>query len=192
MELLQAGVDPTVISLWLGHESSQSTKAYLHALLSTAREAMRKALAWESIVKDDRLQQQLTQGQATDAKEKTRNHRSGAETAVRVAWSHILFPVKTDSTAAGSAFDLDHLSVMVRDRAPRSRLPSTTRAKSDGAMLSSGSNLRPLPLGGDAAPSTAQGHVTFGPTTMAKASPCPGTFGPHSPWRRRGGASPDL
>jgi len=87
------------------------------ALLATAREAVRKALAWESIVKDDRLQQQLTQGQAADAKEKAKNHRSGAETAVRLAWSHILFPVKTDSTAAGSAFDLDHLSVTDRDRA---------------------------------------------------------------------------
>jgi hypothetical protein len=48
-----------------------------------------------------------------------------------------------------------------------------------------------LPLG-DAAPSIAKDHVTFGRTTMAKASPCPGTFGPHSPWRHRGGISPDL
>ena len=71
------------------------------ALLATAREAMRRALAWESIVNDDRLQQQLTQAQAADAKEKAKNHRDGAETAVRLAWSHILFPVKTESTAAG-------------------------------------------------------------------------------------------
>jgi uncharacterized protein len=103
------------------------------ALLATAREAVRKALAWESIVKDDRLQQQLTQGQAADAKEKAKNHRSGAETAVRLAWSHILFPVKTDSTAAGSAFDLDHLSVTDRDRAA---IPTAVydKAKSDGIV----------------------------------------------------------
>jgi hypothetical protein len=103
------------------------------ALLATAREALRKALAWESIVKDDRLQQQLTQGQAADAKEKAKNHRSGAETAVRLAWSHILFPVKTDSTAAGSAFDLDHLSVTDRDRAA---IPTAVydKAKSDGVV----------------------------------------------------------
>jgi len=31
MELLQAGVDPSMISLWPGHECSQSPKAYLHA-----------------------------------------------------------------------------------------------------------------------------------------------------------------
>jgi uncharacterized protein DUF499 len=103
------------------------------ALLATAREAVRKALAWESIVKDDRLQQQLTQGQSADAKEKAKNHRSGAETAVRLAWSHILFPVKTDSTAAGSAFDLDHLSVTDRDRAA---IPTAVydKAKSDGVV----------------------------------------------------------
>jgi hypothetical protein len=103
------------------------------ALLSTAREAMRKALAWESIVKDDRLQQQLTQGQAADAKEKAKNHRSGAESAVRLAWSHILFPVKTDSTAAGAAFDLDHLSVTDRNRGA---IPTAVydKAKSDGVV----------------------------------------------------------
>jgi integrase/recombinase XerD len=40
MELLQAGVDPTVISLWLGHESSQSTKAYLHAHIALKEAAL--------------------------------------------------------------------------------------------------------------------------------------------------------
>ena len=40
MELLQAGVDPTVISLWLGHESTQSTKAYLHAHIALKEAAL--------------------------------------------------------------------------------------------------------------------------------------------------------
>jgi integrase/recombinase XerD len=31
MRLLQAGVDTSVIALWLGHESVQSTQVYLHA-----------------------------------------------------------------------------------------------------------------------------------------------------------------
>jgi integrase/recombinase XerD len=31
MALLQRGVDLTVIALWLGHESTESTEVYLHA-----------------------------------------------------------------------------------------------------------------------------------------------------------------
>jgi integrase/recombinase XerD len=31
MELLQAGVDWSVIALWLGHESIETTQTYLHA-----------------------------------------------------------------------------------------------------------------------------------------------------------------
>jgi integrase len=33
MELLQAGVDCSVIALWLGHESIETTQTYLHAHL---------------------------------------------------------------------------------------------------------------------------------------------------------------
>ena len=42
--------------------------------------------------------------------------REGAAKAVRLAWSHVLFPVKTENTAAGAAFDLDHLSISSKDR----------------------------------------------------------------------------
>jgi len=38
MELLQAGVDCSVIALWLGHESIETTQTYLHAHL-TLKEA---------------------------------------------------------------------------------------------------------------------------------------------------------
>src|SRR6266851_5771748 len=81
------------------------------ALLGTAREAMRRSLAWTSIVGDRRLQDQLTQAQAADARDKAKTGAEGAAKAVRLAWSHVLFPVKTEGTAAGSAFDLEHLSI---------------------------------------------------------------------------------
>ncbi|AYM14844.1 MULTISPECIES: tyrosine-type recombinase/integrase [Hyphomicrobiales] len=42
MELLDAGVDSTVISLWLGHESTRSTQAYLHAHLAIKGAALAK------------------------------------------------------------------------------------------------------------------------------------------------------
>jgi site-specific recombinase XerD len=42
MELLDAGVDSTVISLWLGHESTRSTQPYLHAHLAIKEVALAK------------------------------------------------------------------------------------------------------------------------------------------------------
>jgi hypothetical protein len=93
------------------------------AQLATAREAMRRALAWESIGGDPRqdkrvdkrLQDQLTQAQLADAQDKAKNSREGAMRAVRAAWSHVLFPV--ESTEPGKPFDLDHLALTARDRA---------------------------------------------------------------------------
>lgn len=85
------------------------------ALLGTAREVMRKALAWQSICDDRRLQDQLTRAQIDDTKEKAKTSRDGTAKAVRFAWSHILFPVK--AATAGTAFDLDHLSIASKDRA---------------------------------------------------------------------------
>jgi site-specific recombinase XerD len=40
MRLLQAGVDPSVIALWLGHESLETTNIYLHADLSIKARAL--------------------------------------------------------------------------------------------------------------------------------------------------------
>ena len=42
MELLQAGVDTTVIALWLGHESVQTTHIYLEADLTMKEKALAK------------------------------------------------------------------------------------------------------------------------------------------------------
>jgi site-specific recombinase XerD len=40
MELLQAGVDRSVIALWLGHESMETTQMYLHASLDLKEQAI--------------------------------------------------------------------------------------------------------------------------------------------------------
>jgi integrase/recombinase XerD len=42
MRLLHAGVDTTVIALWLGHESVQTTQIYLHADLALKEQALNK------------------------------------------------------------------------------------------------------------------------------------------------------
>jgi integrase/recombinase XerD len=43
MELLQNGVDRSVIALWLGHESMETTQVYLHADMALKEEALAKA-----------------------------------------------------------------------------------------------------------------------------------------------------
>ena len=42
MDLLQAGVDRSVIALWLGHESVETTQIYLEATLAMKEEALAK------------------------------------------------------------------------------------------------------------------------------------------------------
>ena len=42
MELLQAGVDCSVIALWLGHELIETTQIYLHAHLKLKEAALAK------------------------------------------------------------------------------------------------------------------------------------------------------
>lgn len=43
MELLESGVDRSVIALWLGHESVETTQIYLHASMSMKEKALSKA-----------------------------------------------------------------------------------------------------------------------------------------------------
>jgi site-specific recombinase XerD len=42
MRLLQAGVDTSVIALWLGHEHTETTQIYLHADLALKEKALAK------------------------------------------------------------------------------------------------------------------------------------------------------
>lgn len=103
------------------------------AQLETAKEVVRKALAWESIQGDDRLQEQLTQAQAKDAVDKARSHRDASVKAVRSAWSHILYPEKKSETQ-GRPFDLHQTLITARDRGA---IPATVydKARSDGVIL---------------------------------------------------------
>jgi hypothetical protein len=104
------------------------------AHLATARESVRRSMAWASIVADDKLQQQLTQAQATDAKDKAKTSREGAQKAVRNAWSHVLYPIKNADTEIGKAFDLEHLAVSGRDK---SAIPQVVydKARGDGVAM---------------------------------------------------------
>jgi hypothetical protein len=102
------------------------------ANLTTAREVVAKAMAWSEIAKDSRLQQQMTNAQEADAKDKAKTHSEGARRAVRSAWSHIFYPVKSE--AAGKPFDLEHTLISSRDRAAVPAVVSE-KMKGDGIAL---------------------------------------------------------
>ena len=44
MRMLAAGIDVATISLWFGHESIDSTKAYLHADMSIKQRALERTI----------------------------------------------------------------------------------------------------------------------------------------------------
>ena len=48
MELLHHGVDQSVIALWLGHESVETTQIYMHADLRLKEKALARVAAPES------------------------------------------------------------------------------------------------------------------------------------------------
>ncbi len=48
MDLLHAGVEPTVISLWLGHESVETTRIYLDADLALREKILAKTTPIDS------------------------------------------------------------------------------------------------------------------------------------------------
>jgi site-specific recombinase XerD len=49
MELLQSGVDQSVIALWLGHESVETTQVYIHADLRLKEQALARVAATASL-----------------------------------------------------------------------------------------------------------------------------------------------
>jgi len=61
MELLQAGVDPSVIALWLGHESVATTQIYLHAHLALKEAALAKTRPFKGKVRRFRAGDRLLQ-----------------------------------------------------------------------------------------------------------------------------------
>ncbi len=61
MELLQAGVDRSVIALWLGHESVETTQIYLDANLAIKQEALAKTAPAHSRLSRYRADDQLLQ-----------------------------------------------------------------------------------------------------------------------------------
>ena len=84
--------------------------------LELARSAVRKALAWESIVRDAEGGLELTASQRRDAADKAKTGRQGALQAMRAAWAHGLFPVKAEGDPGGVPFALEHVTIRAGDK----------------------------------------------------------------------------
>lgn len=84
------------------------------AQLGTTREVMRRAIAWREIAEDELLQKDLPTGQIADAREKAKTSKDAALKATRSAWSHIFYPVKSETV--GKPFDLEHDPISAKDR----------------------------------------------------------------------------
>ena len=112
------------------------------ASLGTAREVIAKAMAWASIIKDDRLKQQMTKAQAADAADKAKTHSDGARRALRTAWSHIFCPTKSETP--GKPIDLEHSLISARDRAA---IPVVVYEKAKGATGSRWRSSAPIVSG---------------------------------------------
>jgi len=71
------------------------------ANLGTARDVMRKAMAWKQIVDDKRLHDAMTTSQIADAEDKAKTNRDSAQKAVRAAAAYNL--VRLPKLIAGPA-----------------------------------------------------------------------------------------
>jgi integrase/recombinase XerD len=59
MNLLQHGVDQSVIALWLGQESAETTQVYLHADMRLKEQALSRIAASATSLGRDRPDDQL-------------------------------------------------------------------------------------------------------------------------------------
>jgi hypothetical protein len=86
------------------------------AALGSAREVVRKALAWESIRKDTVVRGQLTESQIRDMEDRARATKDAAEKSIRSAWTHILYAQKEEERLDGKAFEIAQTTLLARDR----------------------------------------------------------------------------
>lgn len=84
--------------------------------LNTAREVMRKALGWASIKDDTVVRGQLTTSQVKDVEERARSTREAADTAIRAAWTHVIYASKDETVLDGKPFDIEQTTLLARER----------------------------------------------------------------------------
>lgn len=86
------------------------------ANLATARNAIRKALAWKEIEADRQIVASLNNAQTENMRANARTSFDGALRAVRTAWSHVLLPIRDPDETGGPPARFEHGLLTARDR----------------------------------------------------------------------------
>lgn len=84
--------------------------------LGTAREVMRKALAWASIKDDTVVKGTLTTSQVKDVEDRAKSTKEAADAAVRQAWTHLLYANKDETVLDGKPFEVEQTTLLARER----------------------------------------------------------------------------
>ena len=107
--------------------------------VEAARENARRERAWDSIVNDADLRQNLTQAQATDAQTQAGRSRDALRQSIRSAWVHILYPAPPDESgpAEGASSGYVIRSTRLVNRGGAKGIPQAVwdKAGADGTVI---------------------------------------------------------
>jgi hypothetical protein len=125
-----------------GQRRNRNRLAFLaadQAALEDIQSAVRKKLAWASIVRDARGILQLPPAQEDDAKKKLAEQETAALNAVRRGWKHMLLPQEPQPASPNAArgFDLEPVALTNRgsDPMPLAQL-AWKKCEDDGLIVS--------------------------------------------------------
>ena len=103
--------------------------------VGAARENAKRERAWQSILGDADLMENLTKAQTRDAEAQSERSRRSLQQSVRGAWVHILFPDPPDDSAGGAGYVMR--SARLTNRGGAKPIPEAVwdKVKSDGTVL---------------------------------------------------------
>ena len=103
--------------------------------LDAVRENARRTRAWNSILDDRDLRENLTQAQTRDAEVQAKRSREALERSVRGAWVHVLYPEWPDAADGGAGFSIRSLRVVNRNGAKGIPQAVWDKLRSDSVVL---------------------------------------------------------
>lgn len=107
--------------------------------IEAARENARRERAWQSILDDADVTQNLTQAQSTDADSQAKRSREALLRSVRGTWVHVLYPDRPDDQTGGTGPATGYVirSMRLTNRSAAKPIPQAAwdKASSEGVIL---------------------------------------------------------